>query len=65
LPEKWRDGFGKGSFSRNGNFPKVNSNVELIKGWFHETLPNFIKIIIKKFLSFIWMLTYIVLQNVF
>ena len=54
LPEKWRDGFGKGRFSRNGNFPKVNSNVELIKGWFHETLPNFIKNHNKK-VSFIHM----------
>lgn len=43
LPEKWRDGFDKGSFSRNGELPKVNSNVTLIKGWFNETLPTFIK----------------------
>ena len=65
LPEKWRDGFEKGAFNRNGNFPKVNNNVELIKGWFDNTLPNFIKKQNKKFLSFIWMPTYIVLQNVF
>ena len=43
LPEKWRDGFDKGSFSRNGELPEVNSNVVLIKGWFNETLPTFIK----------------------
>lgn len=43
LPEKWRDGFEKGMFHRNGNLPKVNSNVELITGWFHETLVNFIQ----------------------
>lgn len=43
LPEKWRDGFDKGSFSRNGELPEVNSNVVLIKGWFNETLPIFIK----------------------
>jgi hypothetical protein len=42
LPEKWRDGFNKGAFNRNGNLPKVNPNVVLIKGWFNETLPNFI-----------------------
>ena len=54
LPEKWRDGFDKGCFNRNGNFPKVNSNVELIKGWFDETLPNFIKNHNKK-VSFIHM----------
>jgi hypothetical protein len=43
LPEKWRDGFDKGAFTRNGELPKVNSNVTLIKGWFNETLPTFIK----------------------
>jgi hypothetical protein len=42
LPEKWRDGFDKGAFNCNGNFPLVNNNVELIKGWFDNTLPNFI-----------------------
>jgi len=54
LPEKWRDGFDKGAFSRNGNLPKVNSNVELIKGWFNETLPDFIEQHNKK-ISFIHM----------
>ncbi len=54
LPEKWRDGFEKGAFNRNGNLPKVNDNVELIKGWFNETLPNFIKTHNKK-VSFIHM----------
>ena len=43
LPEKWRDGFDKGTFSRNGNLPDVNENVKLIKGWLDDTLPNFIK----------------------
>jgi len=43
LPEKWRDGFDKGSFSRNGNLPPVNKNVKLIKGWFSDTLIPFIK----------------------
>lgn len=54
LPEKWRDGFEKGAFNRNGNLPKVNNNVELIKGWFDDTLPNFIKNQNKK-VSFIHM----------
>tara|TARA_B110000902_G_scaffold185012_1_gene209465 strand:+ start:261 stop:680 length:420 start_codon:yes stop_codon:yes gene_type:complete len=54
LPEKWRDGFGKGAFNRNGNLPNVNNNVELIKGWFDDTLPNFIKNQNKK-VSFIHM----------
>jgi hypothetical protein len=43
LPEKWRDGFDKGAFNMNGNLPIVNSNVELIKGYFSETLPEFLK----------------------
>jgi hypothetical protein len=43
LPEKWRDGFDKGMFSRKGNLPIVNNNVKLIKGWFSDTLIPFIK----------------------
>lgn len=43
LPEKWRDGFEKGSFSRNGILPAVNDNVELIKGMISDTLPKFLK----------------------
>ena len=54
LPEKWRDGFDKGAFSNNGNLPYVNTNVELIKGWFNETLVNFIQTHNKK-VSFIHM----------
>ena len=41
LPEKWRDGYEKGAFSRDGVLPEVRSNVELIKGWFTDTLPAF------------------------
>lgn len=52
LPEKWRDGFEKGSFSLNGMLPKVNGNVELIKGWFNKTLLHFIQTHNKK-VSFI------------
>jgi hypothetical protein len=54
LPEKWRDGFEVGAFNRNGNLPQVNSNVKLIKGWFNETLLNFIQKQNKK-VSFIHM----------
>lgn len=43
LPEKWRDGFDKGCFSSQGNLPQVNKNVDLIKGWFNETLEPFLK----------------------
>ena len=42
LPEKWRDGFGQGMFTLNGDLPLVNKNVELIKGWFNETLEEFL-----------------------
>ena len=48
LPEKWRDGFDKGAFNRGGYLPKVNDNVELIKGWFNETLLNNKSIIITR-----------------
>ena len=42
LPEDWRYGFKKGAFNQYGNLPDVNLNVELIKGWFNETLLSFI-----------------------
>ena len=31
----------KGFFTTNGQLPKVEENVNLIKGWFEETLPKF------------------------
>ena len=43
LPEDWRTGFDKATFDRNGKMPQVNSNVRLVKGWFNETLPAFVK----------------------
>ena len=43
LPEYWRNGYDKGAFNMSGNLPEVNSNVKLIKGWFNETLVDFIK----------------------
>ena len=52
LPENWREGFDKGAFSSGGILPYVNSNVELIKGWFNETLLQFITMQNKK-VSFI------------
>lgn len=43
LQEDWKGGwFGKNYFSLNGVCPEVNKNVELIKGWFKETLPIFL-----------------------
>ena len=41
LPEPWRTGFPKGHFS--GPIPRVPQNVSLIKGWFSETLPDFLR----------------------
>ena len=51
-PEKWRDGFDVGCLNQHGVLPAVNSNVELITGWFSDTLPNFIQTQNKK-VSFI------------
>ena len=42
LPETWRSGFDKTAFNMS-NLPPVNKNVRLIKGWFNETLPAFVK----------------------
>ena len=41
LPERWIDGFPAGHFART-DLPQVRGNVELIKGWFVDTLPAFI-----------------------
>jgi len=43
LPEEWNDQNPKGIYTLNGILPKVEKNVKLIKGLFHETLPSFIK----------------------
>ena len=42
LPEDWRPGFRKGKFAVD-KLPSVNSNVELIKVWFDETLDTFLQ----------------------
>lgn len=44
LPEAWRTGFNTGEFALPTNqLPEVEHNVRLIKGWFNQTLPEFIK----------------------
>jgi hypothetical protein len=45
LQEDW-DGWilPKGTFDLKGKLPKVKKNVHLIKGWFDETIPDFMKI---------------------
>jgi hypothetical protein len=45
LPERWdrTDGsFPAGMFNLNGNYPPVRNNVVLVKGWYNESLPQFI-----------------------
>jgi hypothetical protein len=43
LKEDWKGIFAKGHFDLKGKMPKVAKNVHLIKGWFHETVPEFLK----------------------
>ncbi len=31
----------QGTFNLNGRLPKVNSNIQLVKGWFEDSIPNF------------------------
>jgi hypothetical protein len=40
LPEFWKDGFDQGRFAQT-RLPEVPRNVELIQGWFCDTLPVF------------------------
>jgi predicted O-methyltransferase YrrM len=40
LPESWRTGFAKGAFKQA--LPAVPAHVSLHKGWFTETLPEFL-----------------------
>src|ERR1019366_9352955 len=42
LPERWRDSLGAGHFKVQ-LLPKVMPNVTLVKGWFDQTLPEFLK----------------------
>lgn len=41
LPETWRTGFEKGCF-KTDSLPQVEPNVQLIKGYFDDTLPPFV-----------------------
>lgn len=46
LPESWGRidmKFDKGAFNVDGVLPPVRENVKLIKGWFNESLPDFLK----------------------
>jgi len=43
LPEHWTGNrYSKRNFNRQGKPPKVETNVELVVGWFNETLPVFL-----------------------
>ena len=42
LPEAWTSNHPKGHFKIN-KLPKVRKNVQLIKGWFDDTIPSFIQ----------------------
>lgn len=42
LPENWRYGFEKGIFGFDIDNFNYEKNVKLIKGYFHETLPEFL-----------------------
>jgi Flp pilus assembly protein TadD len=42
LPEVWHHE-PKGSYTTRGEIPKVPLNVELIQGWFDQTLPKFLE----------------------
>lgn len=53
LPEDWRPGFEKGTFSTNKKLPNVNKNVVLIEGLFENTLDNFLNLHLNKKISFI------------
>ena len=41
LPEDWRTGFDKGLFAVD-RLPEVRQNIQLVKGLFSETLPDFV-----------------------
>lgn len=44
LAEDWRGyHLPKGTFDQGGKLPKVEQNVTLHKGWFDQTLPDFLK----------------------
>ena len=47
LPEDWQ-GYHYFDFNRNGNMPEVRSNVNLVQGWFSESIPNFLSTYEKK-----------------
>lgn len=53
LPRRWIGPFNKGSFSTGGSLPNVEPNVRLVKGWFSDTLPPFLKGLGKRQVAFL------------
>ena len=45
LPEDWSSGFPtmRGTFNMHKTLPDVNPNVELINGWFKDTIPQLVE----------------------
>lgn len=43
LPHDWASPESKGMFSLAGKLPSVRKNVKLYKGWFEDSLPEFLK----------------------
>ena len=43
LPENWKAGESAGSYSTGNVLPDMPANVKLIKGWFKDTIPNFLQ----------------------
>ena len=49
LPEQWSQegtgsGFEGGAFSLQGQFPRVEDNIHLIKGLFSDSIPPFLQL---------------------
>ena len=42
LPEDWKPGEAKGSYSTGGRVPTVPAHVQLHRGWFEDTLPAYV-----------------------
>lgn len=42
IPEDWKPGEPRGSYSTGGRMPQVPGHVTLHRGWFQDTLPGFV-----------------------
>jgi len=43
LPSRWELSFTKGKFTTHGALPPVRNNVTLVKGWYSDTIPDFVR----------------------